>query len=126
MLTTFDELASILQADVSTTLQLIADGDVPAPAVIGDRIIRWPTTAIAKWVDANCPASAPLPPDKFQRVRSLRLLEWANSPEGLAEITRRDKAGRQQRRRANPRKTTRAVGNVANGKQPGHVGQTPV
>jgi predicted DNA-binding transcriptional regulator AlpA len=118
MLLTFDELANILKADAPTVLRFLKAGDIPAPVFLGDQIVRWPSAVIKNWAAVGCPLCAPLSPDAFARLRKLRLIEWANTPEGLAATAAKDNRDRQQRRRTN-RKPISAAGNVADGNRPG-------
>jgi excisionase family DNA binding protein len=44
------ELASILNVDLRTLRRLREAGDIPAPIIIGDRMLRWPRSVIETWI----------------------------------------------------------------------------
>ena len=59
MLLTFQELCTFLKADEAVVLSLIESGNLPPPLNIGDRLIRWVESDLARWVQMGCPKFPP-------------------------------------------------------------------
>ena len=70
-----DGMADFLQTDKPTVLKLARRGDIPQPITIGDRLVRWTSTDIDRWIDAGCPAGVPPKPRHFDKWRVLNYKE---------------------------------------------------
>jgi excisionase family DNA binding protein len=65
MLLTFSELCEYLKADEPMVLALIEAGSIPPPLNIGNRLIRWVESDLARWVQAGCPSFPPPTPEEL-------------------------------------------------------------
>ena len=59
ILLTFQELCTFLKADEEVVLSLIESGSLPPPLNIGDRLIRWAESDLARWLQMGCPTYPP-------------------------------------------------------------------
>jgi predicted DNA-binding transcriptional regulator AlpA len=75
MLLTFVELCAFLKADEATVLLLIEAGGVPPPVNIGDRLVRWVETDLARWVQTGCPRFPPPTDDELVMIREKKQSE---------------------------------------------------
>ncbi len=64
VLLSFRDLCAFLKADEAEVLVLIESGHLPPPLCIGDRLVRWVESDLARWVQMGCP--------KFPRPRPAR------------------------------------------------------
>ncbi len=80
MLLTFDELCGFLKADEAAVLWLLESGDLPPPLNIGDRLIRWVESDLARWVQMGCPKFPPPTPEELTLIRTKRIEEKCPPP----------------------------------------------
>lgn len=73
MLLTFQELCAFLKADDVTVMLLFESGNLPPPLTIGDRLIRWVESDLARWVQMGCPNFPAPTPEEIDMVRARRL-----------------------------------------------------
>jgi predicted DNA-binding transcriptional regulator AlpA len=85
MLLTFDELCAFLKADELMVLTLIEAGSVPPPMNIGNRLVRWVESDLARWVQMGCPSFPPPTPEELNLIRAKQAEE-----RGRPTIDRRD------------------------------------
>jgi predicted DNA-binding transcriptional regulator AlpA len=72
MLLTFPELCAFLKADEATVISLIEAGSLPPPLNIGNRVVRWVESDLARWVQMGCPGFPPPTPDELELIRAAR------------------------------------------------------
>jgi predicted DNA-binding transcriptional regulator AlpA len=75
MLLTLQELAAFLKADEAMVLSLIESGSLPPPVNIGDRLIRWVESDLARWVQMGCPKFPPPTAEELTLIRMKHLEE---------------------------------------------------
>jgi predicted DNA-binding transcriptional regulator AlpA len=75
VLMTFDELCAFLKAEEALVLALIEAGSVPPPVNIGDQLVRWVESDLARWVQMGCPKFPPPTPEEIRLLCSKRLAE---------------------------------------------------
>jgi predicted DNA-binding transcriptional regulator AlpA len=75
MLLTFRELCAFLKADESMVLSLIEEGAIPLPLNIGNRLIRWVQSDLARWVQTGCPRFPPPTSEDLALILRERLEE---------------------------------------------------
>jgi predicted DNA-binding transcriptional regulator AlpA len=80
MLLTFRELCEFLKADESMVLSLIEEGAIPLPLNIGDRLVRWVQSDLARWVQTGCPRFPPPTADDLTLILRERLEEDRHPP----------------------------------------------
>jgi predicted DNA-binding transcriptional regulator AlpA len=81
MLLTFQELCTFLKADEAVVLSLIESGGLPPPLNIGNRLIRWAESDLARWVQMGCPNFPPPTPEELDLIRANRLEETSGTME---------------------------------------------
>ncbi len=74
-LLTFHELCAFLKADESLVLSLIEVGAVPMPVNVGNRLIRWVASDLARWIQTGCPHFPPPTPEELALIRGKYLEE---------------------------------------------------
>jgi len=75
MLLSFQELCTFLKADEAVVLSLIESGVLPPPLNIGDRLIRWVESDLARWMQMGCPKFPPPTPEELALIRTKHLEE---------------------------------------------------
>lgn len=55
---TIPEVAKLLQCCERHISNLRNRSEIPQPATVGARNVRWPRRQIVEWIDAGCPALA--------------------------------------------------------------------
>ncbi len=75
MLLTFQELCTFLKADEAVVLSLIESGSLPPPLNIGDRLVRWLESDLARWLQMGCPKYPPPAPEELTLIRTKHLEE---------------------------------------------------
>ncbi len=80
MLLNFQELCSFLKADEAVVLSLIESGGLPPPLNIGDRLVRWVESDLARWVQMGCPKFPPPTPAELTLIRTKRIEEKQHPP----------------------------------------------
>jgi excisionase family DNA binding protein len=59
------QFAKRLSISVSQFWKMLSAGKIPAPVRLGERILRWSSEEVSKWIDAGCPNR-----DKWQTVKA--------------------------------------------------------
>ena len=86
MLLTFQELCTFLKADEAVVFELIESGSLPPPLNIGNRLIRWAESDLARWLQMGCPKYPPPAPEELTLIRTKYLEEKRHT---LANINAR-------------------------------------
>ena len=92
MLLTFQELCTFLKADEAVVLSLIESGSLPPPVNIGDRLIRWVESDLARWVQMGCPKFPPPTPEELTLIRTKHLEEKRHAPADIKARLAADQA----------------------------------
>lgn len=73
MLLTFHDLCEFLKTDEPMVLSLIEAGSIPPPVNIGDKLIRWVDSDLARWIQTGCPHFPPPTAEELELIRAKRL-----------------------------------------------------
>ena len=93
MLLTFGELCTFLKADEAVVLSLIESGSLPPPLNIGDRLVRWVNSDLARWVQMGCPKFPPPTREELTLIRAKHLEEKGQTPADVQARSAANQAG---------------------------------